>query len=329
MRTLLIGCGDHGGGTLLPAACSAGISIHALVDSDRERAEHLAKLWLIPQVYASTEDVDADTFDGAIVALPVSAQADHVAWALQAGLHTFVEKPPAPDLDGLRTLLQHAGRAGVHCVVGMNFRLAEGVRRLRSALAAPQYGPISYARVEHIARKPVQSFSPDMSLEASLFAAQGIHAIDLAQVLLPAQRVTSGQMIAVNRGRLATLVAGDPAGGTRLEVHFGSCAAAFSHQVRVVTASGDLLELRNMSELLHLPNGGDEHVREYPGARVLWRTSPIGGGYDSAGYGPELAAFGDLVAGGPAESLASLASLLPVYEAFDELLQAEGLAWTA
>ncbi|MFJ8744654.1 hypothetical protein ACIRL2_35410 [Embleya sp. NPDC127516] len=38
MRTLLVGYGDHGGDTLLPAACSAGItSPHSSTPTSRAR----------------------------------------------------------------------------------------------------------------------------------------------------------------------------------------------------------------------------------------------------------------------------------------------------
>lgn len=329
MRTLLVGCGDHGGNTLLPAACSAGITVAALVDTDIARARELAALWMIPQVYARVEDVDAATFDAAVIALPVAAQADHAHWAVDNGLHTFVEKPPAPDPARLRTLVDHARRAAVVCCVGMNFRWAQGVRRLWSALESGQYGHVASARVEHIAHKPVRPFGTELSMEASLFAAQGIHAIDLGLLLLPGRPAFTGQMVDVARGRLCSLVGEDTRAGTRLEVQFGSCAAGFYHHVQVVTSCGDILQLRNLSELVHLPNGGDPHVAEYPGARVLWRGSPIGGGYEPAGYGPELAAFRARRHGPAPAHLATAADLLPVYDAFDTVLGAGGLKWTA
>jgi hypothetical protein len=117
-----------------------------------------------------------------------------------------VEKPPAPDLEGLHSLIELARQAQVTCCVGMNFRWAEGVRQLVRALEFGRYGTVRCVRVEHVARKPVESFGPHMSLEASLFAAQGIHAIDLAQMLLPGTSSPAGQMIAVERGRLCSMV---------------------------------------------------------------------------------------------------------------------------
>ena len=181
----------------------------------------------------------------------------------------------------------------------------------------------------HIARKPVEPFSEELSLEASLFHAQGIHAIDLATVLMPGPVTVSGQMLAVQRGRLCIMAGDNVRVGHRFEATFGSCAAGFYHQLDVITGNGDMLQLRNLSELVHLPNGGDIDVDEYPGARVLWRRSPVGGGYATSGYAPELAAFRDLVGGRPAPRLATLGDLVPVYEAFDELLVTRGLKWTS
>lgn len=331
MRSLLIGAGGHGGDTLLPAACSAGLPLSALVDQDTERAKQLAAQWMIPQVYASAGEVDPAVFDAALIALPVTEQADHAAWAIKSGLHTFVEKPPAPDLEGLHSLIALARQAEVTCCVGMNFRWAEGVRQLVKALESGRYGTARCVRVEHVARKPVETFGPHLSLEASLFAAQGIHAIDLAQMLLPGTSSTTGQMISVDRGRLCSMVSSDPAAGTRVEVQFGSCAAGFYHSVHVTTSRGDVLHLRDLSELQLRPSGSDPHVAEYPGARVLWRRSPASGGYTHAGYGPELAAFRDLLLpdGDAPRHLARLEDLLSVYEAFDVLLKTEGLSWTA
>jgi predicted dehydrogenase len=130
MRTLLVGCGDHGSKTLLPAALSVGISVSAVIDSNYDEACRLARLWSIPGAYASVDDIDPAMFDAVVIALPIAAQSAHVSWALGNHLHTFVEKPPAPDLSGLRALEAQVRRSEVMCRVGMNFRLAEGVLTL-------------------------------------------------------------------------------------------------------------------------------------------------------------------------------------------------------
>jgi predicted dehydrogenase len=180
MRTLLVGCGDHGSKTLLPAALSVGISVTALVDSNYDGARRLARLWSIPGAYASVDDIDPGMFDATVIALPIAAQSAHVSWALSNHLHTFVEKPPAPDLSRLRVLAEQVRCSGVICRAGMNFRWAEGVLTLLAKVDSGRFGQVSYARVVHIARKPVKPFSDDLSFEASLFHAQGIHAIDLS-----------------------------------------------------------------------------------------------------------------------------------------------------
>ena len=328
MRTLLIGCGEHGGQTLLPAALSAGLAVTALIDADHHRARALARQWSIPDAFPAVDDVDPHDFDAVIIALPIVAQAQHLDWALRHRLHTFVEKPPAPDLTRLRELTEQARTADVTCCVGMNFRWAEGILKLLATLDGGRFGEISYARVFHIARKPIAPFSDELSLEASLFHAQGIHAIDLVCMLMPGAIAVSGQMVPVDRGRLCVLAADNPATGRRFEANFGSCAAGFYHQLDLITSTGDLLQLRDLSTLTHLPSGADALVGDYPGARVLWRRSPIGGGYHEAGYAPELAAFKRRVDGDQVPRLAALADLLPAYQAFDELLHTRGLKWT-
>jgi len=327
-KALLIGCGDHGANTLLPAALAAGIRVTALVDADIEAAALVADKYAIPRAFPDVAKLDLTGYEAVLLALPVGEQARFARWALENKLATFIEKPPAPDLAGLRELIDLAAAASVPPAVGMNFRWAQGVLELEAAIASGEYGQITYTRVEHFARKPIAPFTPGDTLEASLFHAHGIHAIDLARFLTPGTDRISGQMIEVERG-LHCVLTGEDGAGRRLEAHFGSNAASFQHQVRVVTTTGDMLVLDDLTELRHRPGGADQHVKQYPGDRVLWRRGSIKGGHGAAGYEPELAAFNALVEGHDQPRLATLESLLPAYEAYDTLLTLRGLTWTA
>lgn len=310
---------------------AAGIQPVGLVDPDTTRAKALAEQWGIPGVYATLDEVPTVGCDAAIIALPVAHHGEHVAWAMDHGLHAFVEKPPATDLAQLRTLMEQAEASGRVCAVGMNFRCAEGVQVLSQRLASGRHGTPTYVRVVQVARKPLVPFSTGLSLQASLFYAQGIHAIDLALWLAPTARTISGQQIRVNRGLLCAVVGEDQTTGVRTEASFGSSAAGLYHQVDVFCDTGDVLSLRDLSELQLLPSGGDPDVAEYPGARVLWRRSPTTVGYTAAGYAPELASFRARALGDPGQlgtPVAVLSDLLPTYEAFDELLTEWGATWT-
>lgn len=331
MRALLVGCGYQGGEVLLPAALAAGIQPVRLVDTDVARAKALADQWGVAAAYASIADVPTTNVDAAIIALPVTQHGTHITWALNNDLHVFVEKPPATDLTQLRSLADRVASSRRVCCVGMNFRCAEGVQALSQHIASGRHGEPTYVRVVQIARLPLEPFSAGLSLEASLFYAQGIHAIDLALSLAPAATRISGQQVRVNRGQLCVVVGEDERGGTRAEASFGSSAAGLYHQVDVFCDSGDLLSLRNLDELLYLPNGGAPDVADYPGARVLWRRSPLSVGYAVAGYAPELASFKAQALGEPnppGSRAAVLTDLLPAYEAFDALMTSWGVPWT-
>jgi predicted dehydrogenase len=323
VRALLVGCGSHGGEVLLPAALAAGIQPVGLVDAELVKAKALADRWGVASVYDSLDKASALNLDAVLIALPVAQHATHIEWAISQDLHVFVEKPPAMDLRQLRGLIDQVDASGLVCCVGMNFRCAEGVQELARRLATGRHGGPTYVRVVQVARKPVEPFGPGLSMEASLFYAQGIHALDLALSLAPAVTSISGQRVRVNRGRLCVIVGEDPASGTRVEASFGSSAAGLYHELDVFCDSGDLLSLRNLSELQYLPGGGQTDVADYPGARVLWRRSPTSVGYAAAGYAPELASFRARVLGEPEPAsgrAAALTDLLPAYCMFDELL---------
>jgi predicted dehydrogenase len=330
MRAFLIGCGNHGGEVLLPAALEADIQIAGVIDPDLARAKALAARWSIPAVYPRLDDAPTNTVDAAIIAVPVMNQAAQVRAAIERQLHVFVEKPPAASLAELESLIKAVEGSGLACRVGMNFRCAEGVQVLQRRVQSGQHGAPRYVRVVQIARKPLTPFSPQLSLESSLFFAQGIHAVDLAFAFTPGATMITGQRIGMARGTMCVLVGEDPVNGSRMEASFGSSAAGLYHQLEVVCDSGDVLQLRDLAELHHLPNGGDATVSDYPGARVVWRRSPTSTGFAVAGYAVELAAFRAHV-GGAHESTADgadLIDLLPAYQAYDQLLNGWGTPWT-
>jgi predicted dehydrogenase len=331
VRAILIGCGDHGGDTLLPACLSAGIRVVAVVDQNQGRARMLAQRWSIPAISESVERLGAIASPSvAIVALPPREQGRHVAWALSRDLHVLVEKPPAVDPNELGALVDRAKATDKACCVAMNFRFSDGVRALTERLRSGRHGPVRFVRLTHLARKPVAPLDSQCSFEASLFHAQGIHALDLALQLVPSANVVQGQFIRVQRGRFCTMTGRDALSGSGFEVSFGSCGAGFHHQIDVLCEKGDLLSLHDLSELSWHPNGGEANLDEYPGARVLWRRSPVAAGYSPAGYSGELKAFRLRVSQQAKTadwSAADLEQLVPVYHAFDTLLEGAAIGW--
>src|SRR5580658_7377794 len=221
MRAILIGCGDHGGGVLLPACLAAGITVACLVDKEISRARSLAAQWNIDTAYASVDELELDAGTrAAIIALPGPAQARHAGWALSNGLHVFIEKPPALDPSELRALIRQSRTAERVCNVGMNFRFADGVRALTDRLGTGHYGEVLFARVVQVARKPTEPLYDGSSFEASLFYAQGIHAIDLALCFIPGAHAVSGQFIGVKHGLFCTMNGQGARSGSRFEASF-------------------------------------------------------------------------------------------------------------
>ena len=178
------------------------------------------------------------------------------------------------------------------CVVGLNFRFAEGVVRLRRLLDDGRYGPVTHVRVSQLASKPRRSLWGEDCRSHSLFFAQGIHAIDLLHVLL-SQAVLAGAARAAGGRRRGhrSLPMGRAwrpwRGGLRF-LH------TISHRVDITMASGVTLSLVDLSELTTATTAQDGSQCD---CRVLWRRSPLSTGYGHAGYQGELDAFAKIVAG--------------------------------
>ena len=60
--------------------------------------------------------------------------------ALEAGLHVFVPKPPAPSLEATRELSHLSRRAGRIVMVNFERRFSLGVARAREIMAEPRFG---------------------------------------------------------------------------------------------------------------------------------------------------------------------------------------------
>jgi len=154
-KVALIGCGGRGKGALkdcIEAAKSIGAEIElvAVADFFRSRAQEVAKSHGVP---------DERCFDGAtgyqkaiataaeivITATPPSFRPVHVAAAIQAGKHVFMEKPVAVDPPGARSIIatgEVAKKKGLALVAGTQRRSDSNYRRTQYAVANGAIGDI-------------------------------------------------------------------------------------------------------------------------------------------------------------------------------------------
>ena len=107
------------------------IELVAICDIIRERAVAMADKHGIPRVYTLYREMFEQENLDAVFALVEPASLFHVVWqCLDAGLHTFMEKPPGITLYQAESLCRKAAEAGQILQVGFNRRHIPLVRQV-------------------------------------------------------------------------------------------------------------------------------------------------------------------------------------------------------
>jgi predicted dehydrogenase len=130
MRALILGCGSIGARHARNLQ-SLGVEIY-LTDPDEQRVRGLAAE-IGAEIVANR---DMASVDIAVIATPTIQHASDVAWSLERGYHTFIEKPLAATHRGLERATAAAARTDRTAMVACNLRFSEGYGVLRKHLAA-------------------------------------------------------------------------------------------------------------------------------------------------------------------------------------------------
>jgi len=124
--------------------------------------------------------------DAVYIATPTPLHAQQVVQAAQAGKHVLVEKPMAQSLDGARTMVEAAQRAGVVLVVGHSHSHDLPIRRMYEVIESGELGAVGmvntwcYTDWVHRPRRPEEL---DPQLGGGVTFRQGAHQFDIVRLL--------------------------------------------------------------------------------------------------------------------------------------------------
>lgn len=100
-----------------------GVSLAAVCDVDREKAESFAKKFVIPRVYTdAAEMLDAERPDLVDIISPPSSHLTLIRLAAARGIDVICQKPFCGNLAEAKTAVEEAERAGIRLLVHENFR---------------------------------------------------------------------------------------------------------------------------------------------------------------------------------------------------------------
>jgi predicted dehydrogenase len=200
LNAAVVGAGLMGGWHAA-AIRRAGGKVTAVVDSNEERATHLAARFRGAKAYTHLEEA-LSTARPEVVHLctPTSAHRQQAEQALKAGAHLFVEKPLAPTLEDTQDIFTLAKENGLAVCPVHQFIFQDGVQRLQAWL--PDAGNILQISFTIRSAGGV-GLSPDQLdvLVADILP----HPLSVLQVLLPGSLETPWIVIRPAPGELRVI----------------------------------------------------------------------------------------------------------------------------
>ncbi len=160
VRVGFVGCGSHAFRNIYPALQFLPVRLAAVCDLDVGRAEGFARQFGAEAAYGSVGDMLTHEGLEAVIVVtnydergrpryPVIAQE-----ALAAGMHVWIEKPPAATLAEIEALQAAADAAGKNVAVGFKKMFAPGNEKAKELIDAPDFGAISLATFQYPLRVP-------------------------------------------------------------------------------------------------------------------------------------------------------------------------------
>jgi predicted dehydrogenase len=141
----VVGCGYWGPNLIRNFRQAADCQLAVLCDTSEQRLRHMRRLY--PEVATTNkyEDLLKDpSLDAIIIATPVRFHHEMGKAALNAGKHTFIEKPMTRTVAEGEELVALANQQGLVLMVGHTFLFSPAVRRMKEIVDAGDIGEVRY-----------------------------------------------------------------------------------------------------------------------------------------------------------------------------------------
>jgi predicted dehydrogenase len=206
----------------------AGVSLVAVCDTDRTKAEGFAKRFGIPRIYTDAAAMlDAERPDLVDIISPPPSHLALIRLAAERRINAICQKPFCQNLGEAQTAVQEAERAGIRLVVHDNFRFQPWYGEIKQRLDARALGDVYQATFRlrpgdgQGARAYLDRQPYFQTMERFLVHETAIHFIDTFRFLFGKVR-----SIFADLRRLNPVIAGEDAGLVLFE-HAGGVRSLF------------------------------------------------------------------------------------------------------
>ncbi len=190
LRVAIVGCGRIAKNHVGPLAEVPGLSLVAVCDLQRERAEALARPAQVPAYTNYHEMLARERVDVVSILTPSGMHPDHAVDIMERyRTHVVIEKPMALAFDDIARIRETAARAGVKVFPVYQNRYNKAVQRVRhdlvsGALGKPVLGTVRVRWSRGAAYYARDPWRGTWAMDGGALTNQGIHYIDLLQYLM-------------------------------------------------------------------------------------------------------------------------------------------------
>jgi len=180
----VVGCGYWGPNLIRNFRSLPDCSLKMMCDVSQQRLKHLATLY--PEVEGATDFghvLNGAGLDAVVIATAVKLHFPMAKAALEAGKHTFIEKPMASSAAECEELIAIAKKNGVVLMTGHTFLYSPAVRKIKEIVDSGDVGEIRYISAR---RLNLGLFQKDINVAWDLAP----HDISIIQYIMGEQPIT-------------------------------------------------------------------------------------------------------------------------------------------
>ena len=144
-RVAVVGCGYWGPNLIRNYNSITKSEVVSICDKDQERLDKMKVLYPNVNTTKNFDDIIVDqNVDAVVIATPVYSHYNLGLKSLNAGKHTFIEKPLASSVNECMELNQAAKEHNVTLMVGHTFIYTTVVRKIKELIDTKELGDIQY-----------------------------------------------------------------------------------------------------------------------------------------------------------------------------------------
>lgn len=151
MNIGIVGCGYWGPNLIRNFRALSHCNVLKVCDQDNKRLQHMKSIY--PEVSITSDYMDLvndDDINAIVIATPVFTHYNLAKLSLEAGKHTFIEKPMASSVEECMELNEIADKNSLVLMIGHTFVYTTTVRKIKEIIDTGDIGDVMYIKSQRL-----------------------------------------------------------------------------------------------------------------------------------------------------------------------------------